>query len=147
MNSANSDQNTLTMEKTDLQHVLVIDDDDVWNFIVQETFSDTSLQCNLTFKLSAQEALEYLESRPDDFPDLILLDINMPIMNGWDFLQEYEKRGYHRRHPTLIIMLSSSVYQEDKDKAGQFAKVVEYLEKPLTCEHIYQLQDTFLQSE
>lgn len=130
-----------------LKNVLVVDDDDDYNFLTEDTFIESKLDCDLVFKLLAQDALDYLEESNDDFPDLILLDINMPIMNGWEFLEEYEKRGYHKTHNTIIIMISSSVYQEDKDKAKTYDKVVEYIDKPLTKEHAFRIKDKFFGTE
>jgi CheY-like chemotaxis protein len=129
--------------KFKLKNVMVVDDDDDYNFLTEEIFQDIDLDCNLVFKLWAQEALDFLEESNGRFPDLILLDINMPIMNGWEFLAEYEKRDYHKTHPTIIVMISSSVYREDKEKAKSFAKVAEFIEKPISEKHIIQLRQTY----
>ena len=72
-----------------LKNILIVDDDDEYNFITEDIFQDTNLNCNLVFKLWAKDALDYLEKNKGNFPDLILLDINMPIMNGWEFLEAY----------------------------------------------------------
>lgn len=133
----------MSENKGKLKRVLVIDDDDEYNFLTEDTFQDTDLDCQLTFKLWAQEALDYLEEDPKNFPDLILLDINMPIMNGWEFLEEYENRGYHLKYPTIIAMISSSIYYEDKEKASTYAKVEEYVEKPISEKDIYAIRDKY----
>lgn len=125
----------------ELKKVLVVDDDDDYNFLTEDTFRDTDLDCELVFKLMAQDGLDYLEANRDHFPDLILLDINMPIMNGWEFLEAYKERGYHLDYPAMIVMISSSLYQEDKDKAKTYPKVVEYIEKPVTTENIHRIMD------
>ena len=130
-------------KKRNLSKILVIDDDDEYNFLTEDTFTETGLDCCLTFKERATDTLNYLEQRKDHFPDLILLDINMPLMNGWEFLKEYEKRSYHLKYNTQIIMMSSSVYEEDKIKAKTFNKVVEYIEKPLSVENIFFIQENF----
>ncbi|MTI23260.1 response regulator [Fulvivirga sp. RKSG066] len=124
-----------------LNNVLVIDDDDEYNFLTEDTFMDTELECNLVFKEMAQEALDYLEE--NSFPDLILLDINMPVMNGWEFLEEYQERNYHTKHDTLIVMISSSCYHEDRVKAKSYPKVVEYIEKPISCDDIHELHEKY----
>lgn len=118
-----------------LKKILVIDDDDEYNFLTEDIFSEMEFDCELSFKLKAEEGLAYLETCKE-FPDLILLDINMPIMNGWDFLEEYQRKKYHEKYPTLIIMTSSSVYREDEIKAKSYPNVIEYIEKPLTPEGI-----------
>lgn len=133
----------MTLHKPKLKNVLVVDDDDDYNFITEDIFQDTDMECHLVFKLWAQEALNYLEANPTNFPDLILLDINMPIMNGWEFLEVYESRNYHITQPTIIVMHSSSVYQDDKDKAKTYAKVVEFVDKPISVKNIYRIRDAY----
>lgn len=133
----------MSLDKPILKNILVIDDDDDYNFITELAFQDSDLECNLIFKTRAQEALDYLQKSKDSFPDLIFLDINMPIMNGWDFLDAYERLSYHTTKHTLIAMNSSSVYQEDKTKAKTYAKVVKFIDKPITLESIYEIKETY----
>ncbi len=133
----------MSLEKPRLKNVLVIDDDDDYNFITELIFQDSELGCNLIFKSGAQEALDYLQNNQDFFPDLILLDINMPIMNGWEFLDSYERLNYHKTNDTIIAMISSSVYQEDKNKAKTYAKVVMFIDKPITLENIHQIREAY----
>lgn len=136
----------MVLHKPKLKNILIVDDDDEYNFITEDIFQDTDLNCHLIFKLWAKDALDYLEENKGNFPDLILLDINMPIMNGWEFLEAYESRNYHITEPTIIIMNSSSVYQEDKEKAKTYAKVVDYIDKPFTVKKIYRIRDTYFSS-
>jgi len=133
----------MSFNKPRLRNILVVDDDDDYNFIIEEIFQDTELDCNLVFKLWAQDALDYLEVNEVNFPDLILLDINMPIMDGWEFLDVYTSRNYHTTHQTIIEMHSSSIYQEDKDKAKTYAKVKEYVDKPISIKDIYRIRDIY----
>lgn len=127
------------LDKHNLKRVLAIDDDDEYNFLTELMFEDSGIDCELTFFTSAEESLHYLENSQGYFPNLILLDINMPIMNGWDFLDEYTQRGYDQRYHTCIVVLSSSVYEEDKQKAMTYPCVIEYIEKPLSAESIVRL--------
>jgi CheY-like chemotaxis protein len=126
--------------KLKLTNVMVVDDDDDYNFLTEEIFQDIDIDCSLTFKIWAQDALDFLEKNQAKFPDLIFLDINMPIMNGWEFLEEYESREYHKAFPTIIVMISSSVYREDKEKAKSFAKVADFIEKPISEKQILQIK-------
>jgi CheY-like chemotaxis protein len=130
----------------ELKNVMVVDDDDDYNFITEEIFQDIDLKTQLTFKIWARDALDYLKENEDRFPDLILLDINMPIMNGWEFLEEYEIRNYHINYPTVIVMISTSVFREDKVKANNFARVVEFIEKPISGENILRIRDKYFSS-
>ena len=133
----------MSLDKPRLKNILVIDDDDDYNFITELVFQDSELDCNLIFKSFAQDALDYLQNNQDFFPDLILLDINMPIMNGWEFLDSYERLNYHKTKDTIIAMNSSSVYQEDKIKAKTYAKVVGFIDKPITLENLFQIKEAY----
>ena len=133
----------MSFETPKLKNVLVIDDDDDYNFITELVFEDSKLDCNLVFKCYAQDALDYLNNNLDNFPDLILLDINMPIMNGWEFLDTYERLNYHKTKNAIIAMISSSVYQEDKNKAKTYSKVVKFIDKPITLENIFEIKEAY----
>lgn len=127
-----------TTNQSVLQRVLCIDDDDEYNFLTQEAFDDVGFEGSLVFKTYADEALDYLASL-DEFPDVILLDINLPTMNGWEFLDAYEARGYHQSRATLIFMHSSSVYEEDRARSMGYQQVRGFIDKPITIEGIHNI--------
>ncbi|MEN9298079.1 MAG: hypothetical protein RLZZ429_392 [Bacteroidota bacterium] len=115
-------------------HILLVDDDDVTNFLSREMLRIYMPSPQIDAVLNGHEAIEYLQSRadsPDQLPDIILLDINMPVMDGWEFLAEFDKLkrpGFEKIH---IIMFTSSVYYEDIDKARTYATVKDIFSKPL----------------
>lgn len=122
--------------------LLIIDDDEDYNFLTQEMIRDFKLDCEIDIKRSAQEALDYLASENSPFPDIIFLDINMHGLNGWDFIEEYETLGYHEKQAdTEIYMTSTSVYEDIKDRARGYSRVVDYIEKPLTFDHLHHIQN------
>ena len=121
--------------------VLIIDDDEISNFISQKLLE----QCNIAESIysydSAKEALAFIEGcikHGDLVPDMILLDINMPLMNGWDFLKRFEAISGISKTTSLYI-LSSSVYSKDFDTAAKHELVNGYIVKPLSKEKIMEI--------
>jgi CheY-like chemotaxis protein len=126
-----------------LKCILVIDDDEPTNFFTRMIIEESNCTDNIKVVEGGQAALDYLtksmESGSDaneyPYPDLILLDINMPAMNGWEFLEEYKKLG-HNGKSSKTIMLTTSLFPEDKTKAAEMAEVSGFENKPLTNEKL-----------
>ncbi len=129
------------------RHVVFLIDDDI---IYQ---SITSMLIERVFKPidfypynNGQEALEVIKSNSqnhDLLPSLILLDINMPIMDGWKFLDELSVMLPDMVKQPRISMMSSSSLEEDVNRAMNFTPVVEFVTKPLTIEHLQRLTEDF----
>lgn len=117
-----------------LKKILLVDDSKPFNFLSKLTIQNSSIDCEIHEALNGQLALDYL-AKAGECPDVILLDINMPVMDGFQFLKEYERRGYCT-HNTKIFMLTSSVREEDKDKSLASKYVKGYFDKPLSVNHI-----------
>ena len=120
-----------------LKKVLLIDDDKALNFINRLTLQDHSADCHIAEALDGQQALDYLAEH-DECPDVIFLDINMPGMDGFEFLEEMERRGKCCEN-SRIFMLTSSVRDEDRTKALSSELVKGYLDKPLSSRQIEQI--------
>jgi CheY-like chemotaxis protein len=114
--------------------IVLIDDDPINNLINKRLIKKLTLSSNIKEFLEAEEALKYLQSLPPLKQVLILVDINMPVMNGWDFLKEYAHFECSRRD--TIIMLSSSIDFQDRQKTKDFPYVDGFIEKPLTFEKL-----------
>jgi CheY-like chemotaxis protein len=113
--------------------IILIDDDPINNLINKRLISRLDISPNIVEFSEAEKALEYIKSS-DGTRNLILLDINMPVMNGWDFLSCYVE--LQDRGDECIIMLSSSIDHQDRQKSRAFGCVKDFIEKPLTREKL-----------
>lgn len=119
--------------------VMLIDEDEIDNLINQKIIESNNFSDKIIIFRTGQEALEYLDKNKgadEQLPDLIFLDINMPIMDGFQFLEEFEniKGGVHEK--CKIIMLSSSISPRDIDRAASNRFVKKYLNKPLNSRYL-----------
>ncbi len=116
--------------------ILIVDDDETNNFYVKHVLSKLSITENFYFALNGQEALKVIDELANKgiSTDLILLDINMPIMNGFEFLDAYEKLPETSRSKTVITMMSSSVHSADMERSKSYKSIDNCIEKPLTKE-------------
>lgn len=122
-------------------NMLVIDDDDINIFIIKKVIEKTGYEVDMISKSNGQLAVDYLSSIANNveiFPHIILVDINMPVLNGWEFLEVYEKLNIQRQK-VFLYMLSSSVYEYDIEKAKGFKAVNGFISKPLTIERLKEL--------
>jgi CheY-like chemotaxis protein len=108
--------------------VLLVEDDGVTNFLSKIELNEFGLK-NIHVTENGEEAIEYLK-KEETPPDIILLDLNMPIMGGLEFLQKSYEMDLCT--PSRIFILTSSIRPEDKIKIHEFDNVKDYLEKPLT---------------
>lgn len=112
------------------------------------TIEDLHIADKIDSVISADDALDIirkgLNDEPSLLPNLIFLDINMPIKSGWDFLLEYGELKKSLPHPIPIIMLTSSVYQHDRERALTYAEVSDYTLKPLTVSDLLLYQEKYL---
>ena len=121
-----------------IKKVLLIDDDEVNNFINARLLKKLSVAENIQISCNGAEGLRYLQQLPPhsaDFPDLLLLDINMPVMDGFEFLQRFSTIDFERKRP-VVIMLTTSSNEKDLYQVKQFTEVAGYLNKPLNEEKL-----------
>ncbi len=122
--------------------IALVDDDKIF----QLTASKTIKAANLTDKVlqfeNGEEALDFLKHHADDsenLPDFIFLDINMPYVDGWMFLEDYAGLKTNLSKTISIFMVSSSIDPRDMDRARRNTDVREYVIKPVTREKFIEL--------
>lgn len=118
--------------------LVVIDDDAVVLFLHKVLIKKSKFPSNVLDFLHAQEALEFLSHHPPSKQLLILLDINMPQCNGWEFLKQVAHLP--QADKIYVVMVTSSINESDRKRAAEFPQVIGFREKPLSkqdCEDIY----------
>ncbi|MDQ7961848.1 response regulator [Flavobacterium lindanitolerans] len=120
--------------------VFVVDDDKVYHFILKNLLKRNNIEVNSRFFENGHDAIEGLKENSKNgttLPDLILLDINMPVMDGWQFLEEFRKIKGSLNKETVIYMVSSSNSPFDLNKAKDFPnEIQDYFLKPVCLEDI-----------
>ncbi|WP_158978444.1 response regulator [Cellulophaga sp. L1A9] len=129
-----------------LKSILLVDDDESTNFINSVFIKKLDIDVDVYKALNGEEALEILEESSDDsdfFPCLITLDINMPIMNGWAFLERYKKLSPSIKNNCIIVM--TTVSEDDKDliRATNNEDVKEFFQKPMSDEKFSSLLNKY----
>jgi CheY-like chemotaxis protein len=123
--------------------VLLVDDDEINNFIsiklIKKALLNTEIMACLNGKFAIDQLYEIQKKDPSKLPDYILLDINMPIMNGWEFLDEYKRLNIDPLGKTKIFIISSSVFSNDINKARSYPLVKDFISKPLNVDKIVEL--------
>lgn len=121
-----------------LNCVLLIDDDDATNFYHTLVLEEESVDLHIQAVRSAKEGLDFLLSKGNyaelPQPGIIFLDINMPGMNGWEFLVKYNELSKEIHNRSVVVMLSTSDNPDDKEKAASIPAVKQFVNKPLTAE-------------
>ncbi|MGY2132682.1 response regulator [Hymenobacter sp. HD11105] len=117
--------------------ILLVDDDPVNNFLNQRLLENLAVADQLLVALNGQEAFALLEEHCPDAacPALILLDVNMPVMNGFEFLHAYQQLPLEQKEAIVIIMLTTSLHPQDVER-GQQLNVAGFLSKPLTVDKV-----------
>lgn len=120
--------------------IMLVDDHELTNTIHQALLRNFFASDSISVHSTPDSALQWLETvrrRGGSLPDLILLDIEMPGMTGWELLKELQ----NRRIPVKVCMLSSSISPKDIERKNEFEEVLDYISKPLAQDHIPRLMD------
>ena len=125
---------------------MLIDDNEIDNLINQKMIEAASIAGNIYTHTGAKSAIEFLrnmeklEVADKVLPDVIFLDIDMPLMDGFQFLDEFEKLTNVAKKKCKIVMLTSSINPQDSNRAKKYENVRLYLNKPLSHDSIVKLE-------
>ncbi len=122
--------------------VFIIDDDKIYRYATERYIQILNLANDVRAYSDGQEALNYIKQNSknvDLLPDVIFLDINMPLMDGWDFVDEYLKIQSEMPKDIKLYMVSSSIDERDRVKALNINEVADYVVKPISEEKLKSL--------
>jgi CheY-like chemotaxis protein len=121
-------------------HTVLIDDDFISVFLTEKLLKREGLGDVVRSFQSPQEAVGYLQQTlPAEVPELILLDLNMPLMNGWDVLEALKPYEEELTQRCFIYILTSSLALADTSRAKEFGLVTGLIHKPLDKKHIHEI--------
>ncbi len=134
------------MEK--LPCILLIDDDKITNYLNTMLLEDLDIAHQVLIAENGLEALRLLQQHSDteSCPDLILLDINMPVMNGFEFLEAYQTLEFTRKQSVVIVMLTTSLNPQDVNRLRSLPQQG-FLNKPLSRQKMQDLLKQYFQRE
>jgi CheY-like chemotaxis protein len=128
---------------SELKCILLVDDDDATNYINRLVIQQWNENVHVQICTNGQHALDYLSCQGEfstescyPQPGIIFLDINMPGMNGWDFLRKYEDLPQEQKAKVVMAMLTTSLNSDDEVKANNFHTLKGFHNKPLTIDII-----------
>jgi two-component system chemotaxis response regulator CheY len=122
--------------------VAVVDDDDTFQFITLKAIRSIASNNNVLQFLSGIDAIKFLSDNahlPESLPDVLLIDINMPVLDGWMFMDEFSALKNKINKPISIFMVSSSIDTNDIARAKQNKNIADYLMKPISVEKFREL--------
>lgn len=111
---------------------MFVDDDEDDNYFHKIVIEKLNIVTQVAIVVNGFEALDFLKNQNQPKPDLIFLDINMPKMTGWQFLEEHSKLSEAQKAKVIIVMLSATKDQDDIKRVAKFAETIDFNYKPLT---------------
>ncbi len=128
-----------------LETILFIDDDLITLMLCKMVISKASFSKEIATAKNGEEALKYFDTLKTtnsiNKPQLIFLDLNMPVMNGWEFLDSFNTEEYAAFQKTKIVILSSTIDPADLERSKKYPMVIDFLSKPITKEMLDYLKE------
>lgn len=130
-------------EEKKIKRVLIVDDDPISNILARKKFTHTGIVEEVDIVTDGQMAFDYLINRDFDIPELIFLDINMPVMDGFEFLKKFTQSHAPAKVKSRIIVVSAYYNDEEIKEIADYNEVIAYIEKPITEEKIHQAAEHY----
>ena len=119
-----------------LELIMSIDDDPITSMLFKKVVQKTSFAKKIINAANGEEAITIINkiTNDDTKPQLLFLDLNMPIIGGWEFLDLFNNSNYYKSNNTKIIILTSTIDPDDIKKSKLYPNVIDFLSKPITVE-------------
>jgi CheY-like chemotaxis protein len=124
----------------------IIDDDKIYQFILTSIINKNKLAKSILSFSDGEKAIEYLtdnKTKNEKIPDILFLDVNMPIMDGWMFIEEYAGIKKDITKKIAVFMLSSSVNPSDIERAAEISEISNYIIKPIKFEEVKRIFENY----
>ncbi|MBL7910881.1 MAG: response regulator [Bacteroidia bacterium] len=125
-----------------IKNLALVDDDEIFVFLTKMTIEESNIVDMVKVFRNGREAINFLNENshdPTQLPEVILLDLSMPVMDGWQFLEEYIVLKPRIGKKIVIYIVSSSISPDDIQKAKNINEVTDYIIKPVTKEHLVEM--------
>lgn len=128
-----------------LHKILCVDDDPITLMLYKMVIAKASFTEEIITAKNGQEALDYYDNlqaiNESSCPELLFLDLNMPVMGGWEFLDNFITEKYNKFNKTKVIVLSSTIDPNDIEKSKKYSIVIDFMSKPVTREMLENLKE------
>ncbi len=125
-----------------IKNLALVDDDEIFVFLTKMTIEESNIVDMVKVFRNGREAINFLNENshdPTQLPEVLLLDLSMPVMDGWQFLEEYIVLKPRIGKKIVIYIVSSSISPDDIQKAKSINEVTDYIIKPVTKEHLVEM--------
>jgi len=122
-----------------MRKLVFIDDDPIDHFLMKHILRGKNYFDTTTYTIYGSLVLDYIEehkSEPEKLPDMIFVDLNMPLFSGWDFLKRMEQMRHEISKDIPVFVISSSLRPDDKETSSKYSFVQDFISKPVNSQEI-----------